>query len=487
MSPWLLLLVALWHCDLHYEHITEAAGEKTESSSQKDFVVASSRLDFAIGAKGSQHQAYTWYTPLSRQSLAEEAQEDGDFDARSMEVRPMQKAKQAQCFLLWRLWSLVGAVLGQDLHAPHQLCYGWIDAQRQQPPSRVECGWLGPKTKESKEAINYKSEKTRERRSQRQRKSERRQCDTTSEQVANASARLVKCQRRSYPGAGATENANANQVGRIICRSARFDFNAAGILSGRIAAGIASQGGQDQEDIAYGSTTAYWADDQSQKRAGRIERSQKTTCGCMEAPCGEPGQKHKCTASAIQEGHPRFCSLRRRLDAAIPSSTHVHSADHATEQAGRRRFASFECGRCNDEWRYCDRAHQCRRRGEWRCYGSCTSAADPKFAICLRSIFGTRKGTITIERAGRTDSSACHQKSEGGFTLGRCGKWPTVQSVPTERDRCRTLRFLSCVGTCEHSLEGQTDDKRRLHSDRYDWELLEDQDRLSNPIGQLYH
>ena len=251
MSPWLLLLLALWHCDLRHERITEAAGEKTESSSKKDFVATSSGLDFALVSKGSQHQAHAWCTPFSRQGLAEEAQEDGDFVARSMEMRSMQKTKQAQCFLLWRLWSLVGAVLGQDLHAPHQLCYGWIDAQRQQPPTRVECRWLGPETKESKEEIDYKPEKTRERRSQRQRKSERQQYDTASEQVAYASARLVQCQGRSYLGSDATKTTSANQTSGIICRSARFDCNTAGILSGWIAARAANQGGQDQEDIAY--------------------------------------------------------------------------------------------------------------------------------------------------------------------------------------------------------------------------------------------
>lgn len=472
MSPWLLLLLALWHCDLRHERITEAAGEKTESSSKKDLVVASSGLDFAFRSKGDQHPAHTWCTPLSRQSLAEEAQKDGDFDARSMEMRSMQKTKQAQCFVLWRLWSLVGAVLGQDLHAPHQLCYGWIDAQRQQPPTRVECRWLGPETKESKEEINYKPEKTRERRSQRQRKGERQQYDTTSEQVAHASARLVQCQGRSHLGSDATKIASVNQTSRIICRSARFDCNAACILSGWIAARAANQGGQDQEDIAYGFATTHWTDDQSQKRAGCLERSQETTCGSMEAPRGEPGQNYQCAAHAIQESRPRLRSLRRRFDTAIPGSAHIHPADHTAEQTSRRRFASFECGRCNDEWRHCNGAYQCRRRGEWRCFGSSATTASPKLAISLCSFFDARKGKITKKNKGRTDSPTS-QKPDG-FILGRCGEWPTVQSVPTERDRCRTLRFLSCVETCEHSLEGETDGMRRLHSERYDWKLLEE-------------
>jgi len=55
---------------------------------------------------------------------------------------------------------------------------------------------------------------------------------------------------------------------------------------------------------------------------------------------------------------------------------------------------------------------------------------------------------------------------------GRSGKKPTVQSVATERDRSRSLRFLSCVGVCEHCYEGVEDETQHLHQNNFVWTML---------------
>ncbi len=55
---------------------------------------------------------------------------------------------------------------------------------------------------------------------------------------------------------------------------------------------------------------------------------------------------------------------------------------------------------------------------------------------------------------------------------GRCGQKPTGQSVFTEHDRFRNLRFMTCVGICEHSYEGTACDQQPHYDVTYDWTIL---------------
>ena len=196
--------------------------------------------------------------------------------------------------------------------------------------------------------------------------------------------------------------------------------------------------------------------------------------GCLETSCREARSEHEGTIATVPEGHAGLRCLRGRPDAAVPKRQSCNPTDHPTEQTCRRRPTSLErCG-FRTPSRYINSSHRNRRPGERRSRsgddGGGKSTRDSVYLVRMCGIAYTRKGTIQV--SWTTDRHGSWQQAK--FMRRRCGMTPTQQSVYTERDRPRNLRFSTCVGFLESSYVGTAASDLPSHQNTYGWMILEE-------------
>ena len=486
MRPWLLLLTLLWPL-LAQDERDAAKKNKTEKvGNPKTAVVASCGLAHTFITEDCGLQTTTRFSPLSRQGVSALPQKNGADDKRSMEMWTMQKAKQTQRLFLWCVWPAMGTVLGQTIPTPLQLCNGWFNTQAEESMEGVALGILGSTAKEPEKKSLQKPSKQGQRKGRWEREIHASQgyCSWRTEkfpEMACPRPGLHQHQGGGHNRAASSENASWTQTTGILSRSTGLDRHAPGLLSRWSPLRVAGQSGQDQENIPNGSAKAHWATHESQKRTGCTEGGQVSPQGGVEATRGTTGQEHQSTALAVSECHPGLQQLRGGFGATVPGCKNGYFADHPTEQASRRRSTSPQRhGCCDADGKPYD-THQCRRRSKyaWRCRSTrrgSTSATNPIYLVRVRGITDLREDEATSGRWTRRRT--CHQNcqdckcSQAGFMNSRCGMQPTRQSVFTEHDRSRNLRFSACVGVCEHSYVGTACEQYPFCQANFEWKVL---------------
>ena len=486
MRPWLLLLTLLWPL-LAQDERDAAKKNKTEKvGNPKTAVVASCGLAHTFITEDCGLQTTTRFSPLSRQGVSALPQKNGADDKRSMEMWTMQKAKQTQRLLLWCVWPAMGTVLGQTIPTPLQLCNGWFNTQAEESMEGVALGILGSTAKEPEKKSLQKPSKQGQRKGRWEREIHASQgyCSWRTEkfpEMACPRPGLHQHQGGGHNRAASSENASWTQTTGILSRSTGLDRHAPGLLSRWSPLRVAGQSGQDQENVPNGSAKAHWATHESQKRTGCTEGGQVSPQGGVEATRGTTGQEHQSTALAVSECHPGLQQLRGGFGATVPGCKNGYFADHPTEQASRRRSTSPQRhGCCDADGKPYD-THQCRRRSKyaWRCRSTrrgSTSATNPIYLVRVRGITDLREDETTSGRWTRRRT--CHQNcqdckcSQTGFMNSRCGMQPTRQSVFTEHDRPRNLRFSACVGVCEHSYVGTACEQYPFCQANFEWKVL---------------
>lgn len=474
MQLWLLLLVALWHNLVRHEPVQEETNQAAEVDGSETTLVAPCGLAHTHTPKNFDHSTPTWIAPLCRQETAEEPRKDGTRSLkRPVEMRALQASQQAKRPLLRCLWITVATVLGQDISASIYICHGFDHV------AKLDRRYLGAKAKEPTPQTGKEPQNEGQSRWKGEVKQPpKQQLDRTKDiQVAGPSFGLLADQGDQSAGAFTSKTFGSLQATRVLCRSAGVDCHTPSIVPRRTSTRDTVQSRQDQEDIAHGSQAAYQPNDESQEGAGFTERSQEATYGLMEAACGILDQEYQGTAHAVPECHSGLPCLRGGIDVTIPAGKDSHLPHHPAEQASGSRPRGIERSRRQHGRWDTNGTNQCgggdglSNGSQRRSRQAATNPSDPQRVCCLFR-HSPRQVQIPWKRRNYRTGNKDDPQGGGGFMRCRSGTKPTVQSVATERDRSRNLRFSLCVGVCEHCYEGVADETQHLHQDNFVWTML---------------
>ena len=177
-----------------------------------------------------------------------------------------------------------------------------------------------------------------------------------------------------------------------------------------------------------------------------------------------------------------FDTCEEDLTSQFQSARSAILPNHATKQASRRRSTCpSRCG-LRYSGRYGNGSNRGGRRStRWRIRNggrrNCTSSGNPAHAERLCGFPNRRACKIEIQRKNRRSkgwSRGRKQRCQEGFMRRRSGMKPTQQSVPTERDRPRNLRFSMCVGFWECNYVGSVDTQSPHEAHTFGWTVLEE-------------
>ncbi len=393
-----------------------------------------------------------------------------------MALRPLQKAQQIQHGLLWRMWVPLGTMLGIGLPPWRWEILLLNPSQRLEPlattmdrPGTTEAKEPKKETKKSK--IYHKRWWERKWEDQIQ------TAAWNQSQVARAGIGLLQDPKRQTHRTAPTEDYAATKSGRILGGGTGPHCDFAVDIPGRYASGDTGQGRQAQEDFADGPTPAYWSADKGEEGIGLTERSKRPPHGCMEATCGEVGAEHPGPIATIPECHPGLQDMRGGNGATVPECTHSHLTDHAAEQTCRGGSSGPQRhGQRHPGW-HCHSTHQRGRSGPsyrsgWR--DGNASRANPKYAhsVCCVARHQDKGKIKDPRRRGWAGHQSGQKRREDRFLRRRSGQKSAQQSVLTELDRLRNLRFLQCVEICECGYEGPADHLSYDPDTIFKWTIL---------------
>ena len=480
MNFWLLSCVFCTLCGNHESFYQKERKEESGFGQAKtlaipsrvDHLIANTAISYQTDFDAAPHQG-PFHHPL-RQNHGVKG---------TMAMLPVQEAQQSQHRLLRIMWPIMGAMLGQGV------CPWGKSLLLTERMASMDC--MAPvgcrqftKAKEPQET----SEKPQEG-GQRWWEGKAGAIGTT--EVAISCARLL--QDQGYEPTTCCKTSSNTKAGGIYGRGSRPDCNAPDHISRRITTGASSKGGQNQKDLTYGPEAPHQPADQGEERIGCAKRSEMQTQS-VETPCGGPRTEYQSATPAVSECHPGLRHLRGGIDIPIPECQGRYLANHPTKQASRRGpTCPTRCG-LRHFGRHIYGPYRGRRRsngwGDRR--GSrrdSTSPGDPAHLECLCGFPDRRTCKIAIQRA--IGSQGYREKlrnrrwrNQEGFMRRRSGMKSTQQSVSTERDRPRNLRFSTCVGFCESDYVGSVATQPPHTNHTYGWTVLEEPKMPTSPLSR---
>ena len=465
MNLWLPICVVCAICGNH-EGFHQKEREEESGNSQAKTLAVPPGVDCSHVKTAQANQTAFDAAPLQGPFHHPIHRHHGDQSA--MEMPSLQKTQQVNHGLLRHVWVLLGSMLGQGL------CTWRTTILLTEGLETMELGHRLEQFPEATESEEKSIEPTTDQGRQRWWENKTEDCCYTTTQMASPCIRLLQDPRQHVNGATSRQNHHCAQSSRIHSRGSRPDRYTTVHIPGWVATGFAGQSRQDQEDLTDGFEAAHRPIDESEEGIGCTPGSSLQAQGCLETSCREARSEHEGTIATVPEGHAGLRCLRGRPDAAVPKRQSCNPTDHPTEQTCRRRPTSLErCG-FRTPSRYINSSHRNRRPGERRSRsgddGGGKSTRDSVYLVRMCGIAYTRKGTIQV--SWTTDRHGSWQQAK--FMRRRCGMTPTQQSVYTERDRPRNLRFSTCVGFLESSYVGTAASDLPSHQNTYGWMILEE-------------
>lgn len=407
----------------------------------------------------------------------------------TMAVLPVQEAQQGQHRLLRIMWPIMGAMLGQGV------CPWWQSLLLTERMASMDCmAHVGCRQFTKAKEPQATSEKPQERG---QRWWEVEAGATGTAEVAIPCARLLQDQRCEPDGTTCYKTSGCTQANGINSRDSGPDRDAPDHISGWIATGDSSEGGQNQKDHTYGPEATHRPVDQGEEGIGCATGGEMQTQRSVETPCGGPRAEHlQGAAPAVSECHTGLRHLRGGSDIPIPECQVCYLANHTAKQAsGRRSTCPTRCGLRHFGWHICGPYRGRRRSTRWGdregCRRDCTSPGDPAHFECLCGFPDRRTCKIEIQRAIRSEGCRKNPWNRGwrkqwqeGFLRRRSGMRSTQQSVSTERDRPRNLRFSTCVGFCASNYVGPVAAQSPHANHTFGWTVLEEPKSPTGPLSR---
>ena len=287
--------------------------------------------------------------------------------------------------------------------------------------------------------------------------------------MAYTSAGLFEDPRREEAGGSTTKTGEHKAQQRTVTGGPGVVVGSSDELSRWTATRSPIEGGQTEEIDYHGFEEAYRANDQGEERSGLDEGSTCAAQGSLDKTRAKPGGKYEGTAAAVSVGVGQFRCLRSRAGAELRCSKTCHTGHYATNYAcGGGRQGDCRARFSFAGWRTWS-THRSRGRGrsERREHGHQHERghAVTEYFGCVCELFdgvtySVRSSTVQITK--RRWYSQGFLRRGGGVGL-------TWQSVFTEQDQTRSLRFRDDVEVFEFRVGYDMDHWRYNIYDHYEF------------------
>ena len=235
-----------------------------------------------------------------------------------------------------------------------------------------------------------------------------------------------------------------------------------------------------------GSQEAHWAAHQGEERPRLHESSTCPAQRCVEETRTEPGGKHQGTTTTVSICDGQLRDLRSRVGASFRWSQACDHGDHAAVHTGGRRRQGNQGPRLwtFGWWTGCthrDRRGQ-RGRGDDPGCGCHSDHTTPEYTIGMCELPRGCQGhqfisTTTFEITSTGQWTGWRERwywcqgrrKEGGFMRRRSGNSLAWQSVLTEQDQTRYLRFGDVVEVWEFDVGFDKDFGRYNNYEHYEF------------------
>ena len=283
-----------------------------------------------------------------------------------------------------------------------------------------------------------------------------------STEVAHASFGLLKDQGGQEARGGTTKDGEYKAEWRTISRGPGSIDGPTIKLPGWTPTGGTIEGRQIEEVDYNGPEEIHWTTHQSEERPGLDEGGACQAQRGMDKTRAGPSGEHEGSVAAIPVGTDEFRCLRSRIGAELRLSKTCHSGYYAADYAsGGGRQGHCGAGFSFVGWRTgCTHRGRGRERSEGgdtgHGYGRCLEVANHIGRMCelAQLCNGTSKIQITKTKS---ESGGYQRRYNEGFMIRRGGSCLAWQSVSTEQDQTRFLRFVKDVEVWEFEVGYDTD------------------------------